>query len=43
MRNNRNKPGCGFGDEIVSYMYDELAVAFQKLVDEYVERTYPNS
>ena len=27
MRNNRNKPGCGFGDEIVSYMYDELAVA----------------
>jgi len=23
--------------------YDELAVAFQKLVDEYVERTYPNS
>jgi hypothetical protein len=27
MRNKRNKSGCGFGDEIVSYMYDELAAA----------------
>jgi hypothetical protein len=27
MRNKGNKSGCGFGDEIVSYMYDELAAA----------------
>jgi hypothetical protein len=25
MLNNRNNTGCGFGDEIVSYMYGELA------------------
>jgi hypothetical protein len=27
MRNYENKSGCGFSDEIVSYMYDELAAA----------------